>query len=320
MKKISLLLVLILLFSGFAAISTSAKEGKLIGYCVPDTTEPFLADLTNRVKKYFADDGVEVQIADAAGSASTQVSQIENFASMGADLIIVMAVDPTSVSDVIQRAQEAGSKVLVAGSDTGAYDSIMYIDQFEDGKMIAEMAVDWINETYPDAEPGSIKVGILESRDTPEASNRSDGMHEITNMSPAVEIVKVIGGIKKNADAQAATENMLLTNTDIRVILGYNSGCGLGANAVVMRPGSPIDDKSKFGVFCSDLDPQSLQAVKDSATNDSVLRGVVKIGGADLAYDTYKLATKMINGEPYDKKNPDKLTKITPGNADKYEF
>lgn len=319
MKKLTILLVFVFIFTSIATGTVGAND-KLIGYCVPDTTEPFLADLTNRVKNLFAEDGVEVQIADAAGSASTQANQIENFASMGADLIIVMAVDPTSVADVIERAQETGSKVLVAGSNTKAYDAIMFIDQFQDGKMVAEMAVDWINDTFPNAELKSVKVGILESRDTPEASNRSDGLHEISKMTDKVEIVKVVGGIKKNESAQTATENMLLTNPEIRVILGYNSGCGIGADAVVTRPGSPIEDKSNFGIFCSDLDPQSLQAVKDSATNDSVLRGVIKIGGADLAKDTYKLASKMINGEDFDRENPDKLTKITPKNADQFEF
>lgn len=294
-------------------------EGKLVGYCMPDTSEPFLAELSNGVQKMFKEEGVTVQIANAAGDSATQISQIENFAAMKADLIIVMAVDPTSVKDTIERAQASGSKILVAGSDTGAYDALMFIDQYVDGEMIAEMARDWINERYPDAEAGSINVAILESRDTPEASQRCDGIATITDICPSANVVKVVGGIKNNDAAQAATENLFQTNPDIKVILAYNSGAGLGANAFVMRPGSPIEDKSDFAVFCSDLDSESLQAVMDSATDESVLRGLIKFGGEDVAYDTYALAKKILNDEEYELLNPDPLTKILPENAAEFK-
>lgn len=51
-----------------------------IGYCMPDTSESFLSWLSNSVKDLGAADGVSVDIADAAGNATTQISQIENFA------------------------------------------------------------------------------------------------------------------------------------------------------------------------------------------------------------------------------------------------
>lgn len=291
------------------------EEKLLVGYCMPDTSEAFLAELSNSVKEKFANDNIEVQIANAAGDSATQISQIENFASMKANLIIVMAVDPTSVKDVIERAQSSGSKVLVAGSDTGAYDAIMYIDQYADGQMIAEMGKEWIESTYPDAEEGSIDIAIFESRDTPEAASRCDGIATITEICPSVNVAKVVGGVKNNDTAQAAAENLFQTNPEVKMILTYNSGGGIGVNSFIMRPGSPIEDKSKFAVFCSDLDPESLQAVIDSKNNESVLRGIIKFGSDDLARDTYQLASKMINNDAYEVMNPDPLTKITPENA-----
>lgn len=321
-KKIILALMLmmaVLIGCGKSEQVSQSKEGKkmVIGYCMPDTSEAFLADLSNKVKEKFAADGVEVQIANAAGDSATQVQQIENFVTMGVDLIIVMAVDPTGVTDTIKRAQEKGIKVMVAGSDTGAYDSLMFTDQLEDGKLIAKMASDWISKTFPNAAHKSIKAAILESRDTPEANKRCDGIAEINKLSPAVDVVKVVGGVKNNDTAQAAMENLFQTNPDVSVVLSYNSGGALGVNTFAMRPGSPIKDKSKFAVFASDLDPEVLQAIKDS-TNNSIVRGIVKFGGDDLAQDTYALAKKMINNEAFEKLNPDPLTAITLENADKF--
>jgi len=237
---------------------------------------------------------------------------------MKADVIVVMAVDPTSIGDVLTRAQQQGSLVLSIGSDTGVYDALMYTDQYEDGTMMAEMARDWIAQTYPDAKENSIEVAILESRDTPEASKRSDGIATIDEISPAANVVKVVGGIKNNSDAQSAMENLFQTNPNVKVVLTYNSGGGLGANAFVMRPGSPISNKTEFAIFASDVDDEILQAVKDSENNESVLRGVIKFGSNDLPGDTYNLIKKMMNEESYEKLNPDPLTKITSENIGEF--
>lgn len=298
-----------------SAAGGTSLDGMTIGYCMPDTSESFLSWLSNSVKELADADGVKVDIADAAGSATTQISQIENFAASGTDLIIVMAVDPTGVTDAIERAQESGSKVLVAGGDTGAYDAIMYTDQYEDGSLMAEMAAEWIDETYPDAEPGSIEVAILEDRSTPEANSRCDGIQTIADTSDKVSVVQTVGSIKTNDAAQAAMENIMQTNPDIKLVLCYNSGGALGVNEFAMRSGSPVKDPAGFAVFGSDMDEASLAAIAASADDSSVFRGLIKFGSNDLPGDTYTLAKRMMLEEQYDEKNPDPLTKITADNV-----
>ena len=299
--------------------ATPASGKKVVGYCVPDTTEPFLANLTNTVKQKFSVDGVDVQIADAKGDATTQLNQIQNFVAMKASLIIIMAVDPTSCSDAIKQAQAKGVKILVAGGNTGAYDAIMHTDQKADGTMIAQMAADWIKETFPGAAKESVEVAIFEDRSTPEATQRSDGMKEITTLSSAAKVVKTVGSIKNLDTAQAAAENLFQTNPNVKAILCYNNGGSLGVSAYVSKPGSAVKDKAKFGTFGSDFSPESIQAVIDSANNTSVFRGVVKFGSNDLPGDTYNLGKKIINGQSFDKENLDPLTIITPKNAAQFK-
>lgn len=299
---------------GEAQAGTSIS-GMTVGYCMPDTSESFLANLSNSVKEKLAADGVTVDIANAAGDSTTQISQIENFAAANADLIILMSVDPTGVKDVIERAQAAGTMVLVAGSDTGAYDALMYTEQYEDGVMIAEMGAEWIETTFPDAAPGSIEIALLEDRSTPEASQRCDGMNTITELTDKITIAQTVGSIKNNDAAQAAMENIMQTNPDIKMVLSYNSSAAMGVNEFAMRSGSPVQDVSQFAVFCSDLDPAALEMIIASAENGAVVRGLVKFGSDDLARDTYELAKKMLSGDTYEVMNPDPLTKITPENA-----
>lgn len=323
MKKVFSILVvvsmLVMVMSPFSAsgstktLSSKALKSKkmLVGYLIPDTQEPFLAWLSKSVKDKFAKDGVDVQIADAHGDATTQISQIENFTAMKANAIIIMAVDPTSCADTLKKAKAAGVKILTAGSDPGVYDAIMNTDQKADGELIAQMAANWIKTTYPKAAPKSVQVAIFESRSTPEENKRSDGMKQIEKLCSAAKVVKIVGGIKNRDTSMAAAENLFQSNPKVKVILAYNNAGALGASEVVTRPGSPVADLTKFGVFASDVSDESLQAIKDSKTNKSVFRGVVKFGSDDLPGDTYKLATKMITGKKFVKVNFDPLRAIT---------
>lgn len=322
-KRATLLVMLLAVVgTAFAAgeRETTSMNPKdlLVGYCAPSTTEPFLANLTNEVQRLFAAEGIRVQIASAQGDAATQISQIENFVAMGANLIILMPVDPTSVGDAIRRAQARGTKVMVSGADPGVYDAITWIDQFQNGSMMAEMAADWVEKTFPSATPGSIEVAIIEARDTPPASDRSNGMLTITKLTNKVKIVAVQGDAKSEAAGMAVAENILQANPNVKLFLCYNSGGALGVNEFAMRPGSPITNKTQFAVFTSDVDPQSIQALKNSRDGKSVLRGIVQFGGASLPKRMHEVARMVLMGLTTEKRFTHTLTKVTLANVDQF--
>jgi ribose transport system substrate-binding protein len=297
---------------------SKAPKELLVGYCAPSTVEPFLANLTNEVQRLFAAEGIKVQIASAQGDAATQISQIENFVAMGANLIILMPVDPTSVGDAIRRAQAKGTKVMVSGADPGVYDAITWIDQFQNGSMMAEMAAEWIEKTFPSAAPGSVEIAIIEAKDTPPATDRSNGMKTITKLTNKVKVVAVQGDAKTEAAGVAVAENILQANPNVKMFLCYNSGGALGVNEFAMRPGSPIANKAQFAVFTSDVDPQSLKALRDSRDGKSVLRGIVQFGGASLPKRMHEVARMVLLGLTTEKRFTHTLTKVTLANADQF--
>ena len=281
-----------------------------VGYAVPDASNPFLSNLTKSVAEYFAPDGVEVVVADAQGDATKQVNQIENFTTMGVDAIIVMAIDPKGVTSVIENAQKAGIKVMVAGGDTGVYDAIMHTDQHAMGAMIAQMACDFLAANYAGAADGSVEIGIIENRDTPEANLRSDGMATVTTLCPAATIAGVVGGQPTITFGATAAENLLTAHPNIKVILAYNDAQGLGATQTVAAM-STIDPAT-FAIFGADNTPDALAAIE---SGDSVFRGTVRFGSDNLALDTYNLVKKMVMGEEFPVETLDPLTPITAANV-----
>jgi len=305
-------------FSACQKKSKNANEDILIGFCSVDTSSQFLADLTNATQANFAKDGIKMQIASAQLSSATQIAQIENYATMGAKVIILLPADPTSCADAIRRAQRAGTKVLVLNSDTGVYDSIMHSDRLAIGKSSAQLAAKWINETFPNAQPGSIEIALFENRDTPELSEHSDGMQEITKMTDKVKVVQVFGGLGTNAQGQEAAASLFQSYPNVKAIICTVSEVAIGANAYVMRQDSKVKNISEFGIFAADYTSEIMQHIKDSASDKSAYRGSVKFGGDDLPGDIYRLAKKMALGEDFPKEWVDPYIGIDRDNVDQY--
>ncbi|MBK8049204.1 MAG: sugar ABC transporter substrate-binding protein [Anaerolineales bacterium] len=294
-----------------ASAQPGAPSGSLkVGYAVPDASNPFLSNLTKNVADYFKPDGVEVIVADAQGDATKQVNQIENFTTMGVNAVIVMAIDPKGVTSVIEDAQKAGIKVMVAGGDTGSYDAIMHTDQQAMGAMIAQMACNFIGKTFPAAAEGSIEVGVIENRDTPEATARSTGMATISALCPAAKIAGTVGAQPTITAGATASENLLTAHPNIKLILAYNDAQGLGATQTVSAMSSI--DPAQFAIFGADNTPDALAAIK---SGDSVFRGTVRFGSDNLALDTYNLVKKMVMGEEFPRETLDPLTPITAENV-----
>ncbi len=82
------------------------------------------------------------------------------------------------------------------------------------------------------------------------------------------------------------------------VIICMNGTCGGGTESYVMSGGSPIEDKSKFAVFCVDETDEIISKIQASVNNESVLRGTVSMGDINATVtDFTKALTPMINGE-----------------------
>lgn len=91
-----------------------------------------------------------------------------------------------------------------------------------------------------------------------------------------------------------------------------NTDGALGVNEWAMRT---VSDPATFGVFSSNISDPALELIEMSARNESVLRAIVNFGSNDLVGDTYRLARKVLAGEPYEKDNFDPLSKITTENV-----
>ena len=325
---------------------TTAPEGKpIIAVSLPALDNPLMLAFQDAFKNTFGDK-YDVQVSSADGNANTQATQIENYTAMKPEFLFIMAVEPTSIVPKLEAAREAGVKVMFAGGDPGsenAYDSVMKMNQFLSGEYAALMAKQWVDETYPDAAPGSIETAIFESTLNPEAVDRSAGLKMISEpylknaqgeyidatgavvdeankvenpaYSPAVKVVNTVQAEMFQA-GQTAMQNTLTTNPNVKLVIAYAGDGGMGASQAIMDeyakgPGvSVIDDINKVAVFSVGMIGAEGPAVLDSSTGKGVFRGTVRFGG-DLIGRTIEFASKILNGEEYPKVIWDALDMVT---------
>lgn len=279
--------------TGFAGAEETAGEdmtGKKVGFSPVMMSSEFFAGMSDDMEAYFTEQGMEYSSADANGSVETQVQNVENFVSMGMDYIIMFAVDASAICDAAIAARDAGAFVINIGTvleQRDAYDVCINVDQFESGAVVAQMAAEWIEETFPDAEDGSIEVAILEERDSEDAIRRSDGLHEIENLCSKAKVTYVAEQTISDGatKAQELTEMLFLNNPDVKCIITYGTDMAQGSDEIAL---GKVENKDEFAIFTVDTPEFIRGKIKESQDNTSLIRGTVMLGEG-TPYTCFKL-------------------------------
>ncbi|HHX73540.1 MAG TPA: sugar ABC transporter substrate-binding protein, partial [Firmicutes bacterium] len=304
MKKI--LFLVLLCAAALLSLSYKASIRPVeIGFCVPDSTNPFVGWLASAVKEQAALDGISVQIADAGNNSVRQLEQIENFIAMKVKALAVMPIDPVNVQPAIEKAQQQGIKVLVVGTDTSRYDVMMYMDQYLAGKMVAEMGIEWLEKNilpaFPGRESKMPKTIIVSATTTVDLTNRSQGMIDKMQEWGGAEVVIAPVEAQSPAAAVKIMENMWQQNSDAVLLLCYDADAALGINEYLMWQ-SGIN-RASLAIFAADWTPQIQEVLNDSVNDKSLFRGSIQVVGPVIqgrqipfAGATYRILKGFVQG------------------------
>jgi putative multiple sugar transport system substrate-binding protein len=99
---------------GLMAVSAqvSAQTKGLVGISMPTKSSArWIADGNNMVK-VFKDKGYQTDLQYAEDDIPNQLAQIENMVTKGVKVLVIAAIDGTTLSDVLQKAADKGIKVI----------------------------------------------------------------------------------------------------------------------------------------------------------------------------------------------------------------
>jgi putative multiple sugar transport system substrate-binding protein len=136
-KGLALLVVTALIFV-LAACGSSNKEGSSSGYVgisMPTkSSERWVGDGANMVKE-FEGLGYKTDLQYAEDVIENQVSQIENMITKGVDILVIAPIDGDSLSEVLDKADKAGIKVIAYDRLIKKTEHVSYYATFDNFKV-----------------------------------------------------------------------------------------------------------------------------------------------------------------------------------------
>ena len=140
MKALKLLLTGALV-AGLTAVSAPTFAKDTVGISMPTKSSSRWISDGNSMVEQFEDAGYKTYLQYAEDDIPTQLSQVENMIVRGVDVLVIAAIDGTTLSSALQMAADSGIKVVAYDRlirDSGNVDYYATFDNFQVGVLQAE--------------------------------------------------------------------------------------------------------------------------------------------------------------------------------------
>jgi putative multiple sugar transport system substrate-binding protein len=290
-------------------------EKKLVGISMPTKTSTrWISDGESMVKS-FESLGYATDLQFADNDIPNQIAQIENMVTKGADVLVIAAIDGSTLSDVLAKAKEAG--VLVVAYDrliskTEHVDYYATFDNFGVGVIQGTQLLEGLG--LKPGEKAAAGVGPFNvelfggSPDDTNAFYFYDGAMSV--IQPFIDDgtiviqsgqmgMDVVGTLRwDGAVAQARMENILSANyTDKRVdgVLAPYDGLSRGIIAALRGVGYGTADQPWPVITGQDAEVASVKAMIAGEQMYTVFKDT-----RELAAQTAKMVDQALKGETVD--------------------
>src|SRR5258707_3231162 len=128
-----------------AVTGAFAQSKGTVGIAMPTKSSARWIDDGNNIVKILKERGYKTDLQYAEDDIPNQLAQVENMVTKGAKVLVIAAIDGTTLSDVLQKAADKGVKViaydrLIKGSKNVDYYATF--DNFQVGVLQADSIVD----------------------------------------------------------------------------------------------------------------------------------------------------------------------------------
>lgn len=202
----------------------------------PHTKDPYYLSMTYGAVTEAQRLGLSMSVHAAGGYTElpTQIAQMEDCVTSGADAMMMVAISATGLNRTIAAAKEKGIPLSVTGGEVDSPDVAARAlgDWFDSGRKSAE----YLNKLHPAGSP-KVKVLWLAGPEGPNWSvDSADGFVKTVEGNDAIEVVKVIWGEPGKAAQITLIEDALQAYPDVNYIAGIAPGIE-GAIQVVKEKG-----------------------------------------------------------------------------------
>jgi putative multiple sugar transport system substrate-binding protein len=310
--------------SAIAMLSTAAFADGLVGIAMPTKSSARWISDGNSMVEQFEAAGYDTDLQYAEDDIPNQLAQIENMITKGVDVLVIAAIDGTTLSNALENAAAAGIPVIAYDRlirDSGDVDYYATFDNFKVGVQQATTLVDGLKERFPDVSPWNVEL-FGGSPDDNNAYFFYDGAMSV--LQPLIDdgSINVVSGQMgmdtvgtlrwDGAVAQARMDNLLsaqYTDKEIHGVLSPYDGLSIGILSSLKGVGYGSGDMPMPIVTGQDAEVPSVKSIladeqystifKDTRSLASVTVGMVDAlldGGEPEINDTstYNNGVKVV--------------------------
>ena len=293
-----------------APAESSAAGSGLVGIAMPTKSSArWIADGDNLVKALTAL-GYETDLQYAEDDIPTQLNQVENMITKGAKVLVIAAIDGTTLADTLQKAADAGIKVFAYDRlirESANVDYYAAFDNFDVGVAQAGSIVDSLDLNNA-AGPFNLEL-FAGSPDDNNAGFFFNGAMSILQpfidsgklvvKSGETEFPDQVGTLRwDGAAAQARMDNILATHySDSRVdaVLSPYDGISRGIIASLKQVGYYAADKPGPVVTGQDAELPSVKSILAGEQTSTVFKDT-----RVLAAKVAEMVSQFLAGETVD--------------------
>ena len=313
-----------MVLSSTALTPAYAAKGDLIGVAMPTKSSARWIDDGNNMVKQLEAKGYKTDLQYADDDIPNQLAQIENMVTKGAKVLVIASIDGTTLTDVLQKAHDAGVKVIAYDRlirNSPNVDYYATFDNFKVGVLQGSSIVDSLG--LKDGK-GPFNIELFGgSNDNNNAYFFYDGAMSVLN--PYINSKKLViqsgqQGMKQvstlrwdPAVAQARMDNLLsayYTNKKVDAVLSPYDGLSIGILSSLKGVGYGSGDMKYPAVSGQDCEVQSVKSIIAGEQTSSIYKDT-----RELAKVVVTMVDALENGtqpEINDSKTYDNGKKVVP--------
>lgn len=270
--------------------STTAKSNATkhftVAVSVPQETDPYFIAITDYFKKEAEDHGMKVLTANANGSVSRQINQVETFVSEGVSAIAIDSINDKTIVPAIKDANQHHIPVFTI--DTQPYKSAMdaehakivqtvETDNYSCGVTEAKQMIKWLNGR--NAVVGRVILPLAQS-----TKERRLGFAATIKGHANIKVVATVNGGASYSKSLRVVSEMLQGHPNINVVYGDNGPVGVGATRAV----EGLHDVGKVHVFANATVVPADQYLESGKVFVAGATQFPSVEAATVAYDMWR--------------------------------
>jgi putative multiple sugar transport system substrate-binding protein len=284
-----------------------AQDKGTIGIAMPTKSSSRWISDGNSMVEQFTAAGYATDLQYAEDDIPNQLAQIENMITKGVDVLIIAAIDGTTLSNALDNAAAAGIKVIAYDRlirESGSVDYYTTFDNFKVGVLQANSLVQCLTERFGDAKPKNVEL-FGGSPDDNNAFFFYDGAMSV--LQPLIDSgdiaigsgqvgMDVVGTLRWDGTvAQARMDNLLSANYGDKVLHGALSpydGLSIGILSSVKGVGYGSGDLKMPCVTGQDAEIPSVKSMMAGEQYSTVFKDTRALAGV-----TVKMVDAILQGK-----------------------